>query len=255
MVLNFKNKTIVISGGTKGIGKQLAMVLIDRGANVVIGGRDYSSVKCLLREANKDHKKAIFVYTDLEKVDDCRKLFDSAVETFTKIDGFVNYAGVTPVASLTDCDEQTFDYIMNVNIKAAFFCTQFAIQHMKKNKSGSIILVGSAHAWGGEKDRAPYAISKGALLTLCEHISHNYATEKIRCNHVTMGWTATDGELSLRKNLGVCKEDLENEASKILPMGRMLTYDDHIQAFLYFLSDESSMVTGSNIRVTAGQYI
>ncbi len=255
MEKTFQNKTIVISGGTKGVGKELAFELINRGANVVIGGRDSDSVKSLLNNANKDEDKAIFVHTDLEKICDCKKLFDKAIEGFGQIDGFVNYAGVTPIASLTDCDESTYDHVMNINIKAAFFCTQLAIQHMKKARSGSIVLVGSAHAWSGEKNRAAYAISKGALLTLSEHIAHNYASDNIRCNHITLGWTATEGELSLRSEEGISEEQLRQEASKTIPMGRILNYSDHIPGFIYLLSDESSMVTGSNIRITAGQYI
>jgi len=120
---------------------------------------------------------------------------------------------------------------------------------------GSIVLVGSAHSWSGQKDRAAYAISKGALYTLSEHLSHNYAIDKIRCNFITMGWTPTDGELALRSKQGMSKDELINFASSKLPMGRMLTAEDHLPAIIYLLSDDSSMVSGSNIRVTAGEYI
>ena len=110
-------------------------------------------------------------------------------------------------------------------------------------------------SWSGEKDRAPYAISKGALFTLSEHISHNYSLEKIRCNFITMGWTATDGELLLRKEQGITKEILEKKASNIIPMGRLITYKDQIPAFIYLLSEDSSMMTGANLRITGGEYI
>ncbi len=250
-----KGKTIIITGGTKGIGKHLAIELIDRGANVVLGGRDRESIETIIQSANIDKKRALFVHTDLNIIKDCKKLFDRAEEVFGKIDGFVNYAGVTPVASLTDCDELTYDHIMNINTKAAFFCCQYAINLMKRSGGGSIILVGSAHSWSGEKDRAPYAISKGALYTLSEHIARNYASEKIRCNFITMGWTATEGELKMRKAQGVNKERLEKKASESIPMGRLLTYNDQIPGFIYLLSDDSSMITGANLRITGGQFI
>ena len=75
---------------------------------------------------------------------------------------------------------------------------------MKKNGGGSIVMYGSPHAWCGEKDRSIYACSKGALLTLTEHIAHHYAVDQIRCNFVTMGWVPTEGELTMRaaKNFG-----------------------------------------------------
>ena len=253
--MKLKDKTIVISGGTKGIGRRLVEEILLEGANVVIGGRDRESIKTIIQSANRDKHRALFVHTELEIIADCKKLFDRAEEAFGKIDGFVNYAGVTPVASLTSCDELTYDHIMNINIKAAFFCCQYAINLMKRNHGGSIILVGSAHSWSGEKDRAPYAISKGALYTLSEHIAHNYASEKIRCNFITMGWTATDGELQLRMEQGITREMLEKEASEAIPMGRLLTYNDQIPGFIYLLSDDSSMMTGANLRITGGQYI
>ena len=126
---------------------------------------------------------------------------------------------------------------------------------MRKNKGGSIVLTGSAHAWGGQKDRAAYACSKGVLLTLMEHIAHNYASEKIRCNYLTLGWTPTEGEISLRNNLGESESELRARASKILPMGRMCEYDDYVDAILYLFGDSSSMMTGSVFRITAGEYI
>lgn len=254
--MKLKNKTIVISGGTKGVGKQLVEQMLFEGANVAIGGRDYDSVKSIIESANINQLRALFVHTDLEKTEDCKLLFEEAVNEFGKIDGFVNYAGVTLVSGLTDCDEETFDLILNINTKAAFFCCQYAINAMKTNKfGGSIILVGSAHSWVGEKDRAAYAISKGALYTLAEHIAHNYSSNKIRCNFLTMGWTATEGELELRKAQGLSKNELESLASKSIPMGRMITYDDQVPAFIYLLSDDSLMMTGANLRITGGQYI
>jgi NAD(P)-dependent dehydrogenase (short-subunit alcohol dehydrogenase family) len=253
--MKLRNKTIVISGATKGIGKQLAIELINQGANVVLGGRDSASVKNVLEDANKSTQRAVFVHTDLEKVEDCKKLFDTAIEAFKKIDGFVNYAGITPVASLVDCSEETFDSVMGINTKAAYFCAQSVIKYMRESGGGSIVFVGSAHSWSGQKDRSAYAVSKGALFTLSEHIAHNYAEENIRSNYVTMGWTPTEGEIALRKQEGKSEKDLHTIASSAIPMGRMLTPEDHIAAFLYLLSDNSSMVTGSNIRITGGEYI
>ena len=197
----------------------------------------------------------IFVYCDLLKVDDCRNLFKIAFERFGKIDGFFNYAGVTPVSPLDTCDEETFDWVMDVNFKAAFFCCQEALKYMRMNNGGSIVLTGSAHAWGGQKDRAAYACSKGVLRILMEHIAHQYATEQIRCNYLTLGWTPTEGEVALRNSLGETEADLRKRAAEILPMGRMCERNDYMEALIYLMSDSSSMMTGSTFRVTAGEYI
>ena len=123
------------------------------------------------------------------------------------------------------------------------------------NGGGSIVLTGSAHAWGGQKDRAAYACSKGVLRILMEHISHQYAAEHIRCNYLTLGWTPTEGEVSLRNSQGETEAQLRKRASAILPMGRMCERNDYVEAIIYMLSDASVMMTGSTFRITAGEYI
>ena len=123
------------------------------------------------------------------------------------------------------------------------------------NGGGSIVLTGSAHAWSGQKDRAAYACSKGVLLTLMEHIAHNYANEHIRCNYLTLGWTPTEGEVALRKENGENEFELRKRAASVLPMGRMCERSDYIDGVIYMLSDSSSMMTGSVFRITAGEYI
>lgn len=249
------NKVIVISGGTKGVGRSAAEIFAERGAKVVIGGRDQAAAFKVLKMINIYKSEGMFVHTNLENVEDCKRLFDEAAACYGRIDGFFNYAGVTPVSPLDSCDEKTFDYIMDVNFKAAFFCCQQAVKYMRKNNGGSIVLTGSAHAWGGEKDRAAYACSKGVLLTLMEHISHNYAAEKIRCNYLTLGWTPTEGEVTLRNSMGESESELRKRAARILPMGRMCERSDYMEALVYLMSDESKMMTGSNFRITAGEYI
>lgn len=250
-----KDKVIVISGGTKGVGRAFAEVAGREGAKVVIGGRDQKAGKEAVRIIHTFGSDGIFVHCDLLNVDDCRHLFDAAYERFRKIDGFFNYAGVTPVCPLDSCDEDTFDWVMDVNFKAAFFCCQQAIKYMRLNGGGSIVLTGSAHAWGGEKDRAAYACSKGVLRTLMEHIAHQYASEMIRCNYLTLGWVPTEGEVALRNSHGESEAELRKRVASILPMGRMCEKSDYMEGLVYLMSDASAMMTGSTFRVTAGWYI
>ena len=250
-----KDKVIVISGGTKGVGRTMAEVCGREGAKVVIGGRDEMAAREAIRNIKTFGSDGIFVQTDLNSVEDCKNLFDVGYEKFGKIDGFFNYAGITPVSPLDTCDQQTFDNVMNINFRAAFFCCQQAIKYMRMNGGGSIVLTGSAHAWSGEKDRAAYACSKGVLRTLMEHIAHNYATEHIRCNYLTLGWTPTEGEVELRHSQGESEAELRKRAGAYLPMGRMCERTDYIEGIIYMLSDASSMMTGSTFRITAGEYI
>ena len=252
---HLQNKVIVISGGTKGVGRAFAEAAGQEGAIVVIGGRDKKAGEEIVNTIKDSKSDALFVYCDLLKVTDCRNLFDAAYERFGKIDGFFNYAGVTPVCPLDTCDEKIFDWVMDVNFKAAFFCCQQVIKYMRKNGGGSIVLAGSAHAWGGQKDRAAYACSKGVLRILMEHIAHQYATEHIRCNYLVIGWTPTEGEINFRKQMGENEEELRKRAALIIPMGRMCEINDYMEALVYLMSDNSKLMTGSIFRLTAGEYI
>jgi NAD(P)-dependent dehydrogenase (short-subunit alcohol dehydrogenase family) len=184
-----------------------------------------------------------------------QKFIDDVIDLWSYIDGIVFYAGITPISSLTDCTEELFDEIFDINLKSTFFITQKVIKNMIEKGGGSFVFFGSSHMESGQMDRAAYAISKGSLKILAEHIARRYAKYQIRANTIVMGWTPTEGELELRASLGVSKEELIDQASKYVPMGRMLTVNDPVPAVMYFLSDESSMVTGSTIRVNGGEYI
>ena len=87
------------------------------------------------------------------------------------------------------------------------------------------------------------------------HIAHQYASEQIRCNYLTLGWTPTEGEVALRNSQGMTEAELREQAAGILPMGRMCERTDYLDALIYMFSDSSSMMTGSIFRITAGEYI
>ena len=249
-------ETFVIAGGTKGVARQVVIELVKSGYNVVFG--DLGSVDDaheLLSSLVQYEGKADFILTDITKPTDCEQLFKYAYEKYKRIDGFFSYAGITPAQSLLDCTEDVHDNIFSVNVKGALFCSKHAIEYMIKGGGGSMVFTGSPHSDAGEIDRVSYACSKGAIVTLTNHIAKNYGKLNIRANYITMGWTPTEGELTLRAAQGMSKADLEKHASQFVPMGRMNTYDDIVPAILYLLLNKSLMVSGSNLRITGGWYM
>lgn len=246
-------KTIVINGGTKGVAKGIILTCLKQKYNVVFSGRNYEFGKEV--EKSFSNESCIFVKIENSEINTLENLFKVAIEKFGRVDGYIHYAGITPIASLLDCDEKIYDNIFDVNLKSAFFCSQFALKHMIKNGGGSIIYFGSSHMDYGQLDRAPYAISKGALYTLSNHIAHHYAKYKIRSNYIVMGWTNTESEIELRKAQGISEQELQEMAASIIPMGRMLTIEDPIPTVMHLLSDDSFMITGSIIRITGGEFI
>lgn len=247
-----KNKVIVITGGNKGVGRELAIECCRQGAKVVIGARGRDKGEETVERCKEIGGECTYVYTDLIKVADCENLIKMAAKTYGKINGFVNYAGILPAATLLESEEEMFDQVFGVNIKAAMFCCKYVIPEMKKIGGGSIVFIGSPHAYGGDKDRTIYALSKGALLTLMNHISSHYQSDQIRSNWVTMGWIATPGEMALRHAQGHDYEWLKNIAENLTPAGRIVEPVDLIPGILYYLSDLSPMVSHTEMDMTGG---
>ena len=246
-------KTIIINGGTKGVGKEIVLACLNVGYNVIFGGRDEIAAEKVLQSVNNDN--CHFIKIDNANLNSLQRMFTFANDKYNRVDGYVHYAGITPTSSILECEEKTYDNVFDINLKSAFFCTQYAINYMKDNGGGSLIYFGSAHMDYGQIDRAAYAITKGALNILSSHIAHHYAKYQIRSNYIVMGWTDTDGEIELRESQGISQEELQKKAAIIIPMGRMLNVNDPIPTVLHFLSDESSMITGSIVRITGGEFI
>lgn len=253
MEISLDGKVIVITGGTKGLGRAIAEAASESGAKVVISGRDQKGGEEITNIIKKKYNSdVIFVRSCLKDVKNCETLIQTAVDNFGKIDGLINYAGITSTATITDTSEKLFDDVFDINFKAAFFCSKFALREMLKYDGGSIVHIGSTHAYGGDIIRAAYGCSKGAMLTLSKHIAKNYCGYNIRSNFITMGWVVTPNEIKLTQSKGYDIEWLNKKGNEIIPMGRLQTNDDYIPMVIYLLSDLSSQLTGSEIHLTGG---
>ena len=247
-----QDKVVVITGATKGIGRAVALGAAKAGARLALGGRDQAAGDSLLAKIRDLGAEAVFVSGDLSQPSCCQALVEAAMKRFGRLDGLVNYAGtVRASAPLLTTDEQMLDWIMGVNFKSAFFTTKAAVAAMAGH-GGSIVFMGSLHAFGGEKDRPAYACSKGAMYTLFRHMARNYADQGIRSNWVTIGWVATPGEVLFRQEQGLKEGWLDSAGERIMPMGRLQTDEDYVGGVLYLLSDLASQTCGSEIKITGG---
>ena len=247
-------KTVMILGGTKGVGKEILKSCLYKGYNVSFCGRNLEEGNKIISSFGQE-SKLYFHQIDLNSITEIENYFKNTIDRFGRIDALILYAGITPVASIIDTEEAVYDSVFNVNLKAPFFLLKHVLKSMIEFNAGSIVFFGSAHMDYGQIDRTAYALTKGTLYTLSNHIAHHYAKYGIRSNYLVMGWTNTEGELKLRAEEGVSEEELKKKASKILPMGRMLDTLDPVPAVMYFISDDSAMVTGSILRVTGGEFI
>lgn len=247
-------KTVMILGGTKGVGKEILKSCLEKGYQVAFCGRKASEGKEIIQQLHAEDK-LYFHELDLNSTEAITDYYEQTLKRFEKIDALILYAGITPVASLLDTEEDLYDSVFNINLKAPYFLLKQVLKSMMDHNYGSIVFFGSAHMDYGEIDRAPYALTKNALYTLSNHIAHHYAKYGIRSNYLVMGWTNTEGEVALRTQEGMSEDELKSKASSIVPMGRMLNSYDPVPAVLYFISDASAMTTGSLLRITGGEYI
>lgn len=247
-------KTVMLLGGTKGVGKEILKSCLNKGYNVSFCGRD-ADLGAEMIKSLKAEDKLYFHKIDLNSINGIEDYFNETIERFHKIDALVLYAGITPVASIVDTEEDLYDQVFNVNLKAPYFLIKHVLKSMMKFKTGSIVFFGSAHMDYGQADRTAYALTKSTLYTLSTHLAHHYAKYGIRSNYVVMGWTSTEGELKLRASEGISEDQLKNNAGSIIPMGRMLNPSDPVPAVMHLISDDSAMTTGSIMRITGGEYI
>ncbi|MEH6514389.1 MAG: SDR family oxidoreductase, partial [Maribacter arcticus] len=232
-------KTVMIVGGTTGVGNEILKSCLKKGYNVSFCDRNPDDGNEIIQSLQAENK-LYFHKVDLNSIDEIENFFIQTIKRFKRIDALVLYAGITPISSIIETEEDVFDSVFNVNLKSPFFLIKHVLKSMMEFKTGSIIFFGSAHMDYGMKNRAAYALTKSTLFTLSTHIAHHYAEFGIRSNYVVMGWTNTEGEIELRESEGMSEEELKRKAAKILPMGRMLNRFDPIPAVMHLISDESA---------------
>ena len=244
--MKLTDKVAIITGAASGMGKAMAILFAQEGASVVLADIDDTGGEqtvCAIISANG---KAVFVHTDVSKPSDVKNLVNAALDEFPKIDILVNNAGIfmkmTPVEEI---DESIWDRIYSVNVKGVFHGAKYVVPVMKKAGGGVIINTASMTGHRPGSMQSAYASSKGATITLTKALASELAPHGIRVNCICPALTETPMLFN--------SELWEHVSDATHPMGRLSKPEDIAPAALYLASDDSSMVTGICLDVTAGQ--
>jgi NAD(P)-dependent dehydrogenase (short-subunit alcohol dehydrogenase family) len=245
------NKVAIITGAAVGIGKAAALLFAGEGACIVVADIDQRLGQQTAEEINSSGGQALFVKTDLTKLEDVRRLIDLTRQHYNRLDILYNNAGVNHFGRIVDTEEADWERVMNTNVKSVFLTAKFAIPLMKASGGGVIINTASAAALVGLRNLAAYTASKGAVLALTRNIALDYAADKIRCIALCPGVTAT--EMTEK----VINSDPDPAAARarfdrVIPRGYMAKPEEIARVALFLASDESSYITGAAIAVDGG---
>lgn len=241
------NKTIVVTGGSRGVGKDIALTFAKLGANVVISGRDEQTLNATLSELQEHNKNCIAVPGDLRRISAVKALIETAAAKFGTIDVLVNNAGINIAKPALEVTEEDWDTVLDLNLKTAFFASQAAAPYMIAQKSGKIINIASQMAFVGYIKRAAYCSSKGGLVQLTKALAVEWAQHGVRVNAVAPTFIETEFTAKMFEDESF-KQDVE---SRILLDG-LSKPQDTSGAVLYLASNLANFVTGETIKVDGG---
>ena len=248
--MELKGKTAIVTGSGRGIGEGIALVLAREGANLVINDRKLTQdAEGVVKKIKAMGGKAIAVKADISKKNEVTAMAEEAIRQFGAIDILVNNAGIESHPVLTmELAEESWDRVLNVNLKGSFLCCQAVIPQMMKQNKGRIINIGSTAsiriAFFGSVE---YTASKYGQAGLAAHLAWELADSNITVNTVCPGAVQTP-----LMEQGTTPEYREMTVKRMVPLGRFSTIEDIGEAVSFLASDRAAMITGQMIPVDGG---
>ena len=247
---SLSGKVVLVTGGSRGIGKAIAVGLARFGADVAVTSRKLPDLEEVAKEIRGLGRRSMAVATHVGRIDEINSLVPRVKEEFGRIDILVNNAGTNPtMSSAIDIEERAWDSIMNLNLKGLFFLSQTVARLMKGQGGGQIINVASVA--GITPDILPvYSISKAGVIMATKVMAQQWAQYNIRVNAIAPGLTKTRFSEALWSN-----PDIEKAVMARTPLQRVAEADEMVGAVIFLASNASSYVTGHVLVVDGGTVI
>ncbi len=241
-----QGKVALITGGSRGIGEAIVLTFAQQGADIAFTYlSSEENAQAVAKEAGNFGVKVIAYKSDASDYQQAEKLINDVTAEFGKIDILINNAGITKDTLMLRMSEEQWDQVMDVNLKSVFNLTKHVLKPMMKNKSGSIINMGSVVGVFGNAGQANYAASKAGIIGFSKSIAKEVGSRNIRCNVIAPGFIETD-------MTHVLSEDQKKAYTDSIPLKRLGLGDDVAQACVYLGSDMSLYVTGQVLSVCGG---
>ena len=239
--MRLKDKVVVITGGTSGIGAAIARVVVREGGKAFITGIVESEGNALVKELGSNSGLCI---ADLAEPASPKKIADEAVKTFGRIDSLVNCAAIFDQSNVENLKYENYQRMMQINLTAALFLIQACMPELKKNK-GAVLNIGSVNAHAGEANLLAYSMSKGAMVTMTRNLGNALGVAGVRVNQINPGWILTDREKRMKIEQGLGDEWWLKQSKMDVPSGTMTTPEQLAEGCIYWIGDESKPFTAT----------
>lgn len=246
--MRLKGKVALVTGSSRGVGRAIALAYAKEGANVVVNyTANQTAGQEVVAAIEKMGSKAALVKADVSKAVDAEALVQKGIDEFGGLDILVNNAGLSRPAMLLKMSEEQWDEVVDIHLKGAFLCTQFAARYMTEQNKGKIINVTSVAGLVGTVGQINYSAAKGGLLSFTKSAARELARYEICVNVICLGIVATDMTEKIRTD-----EKLKEIYMNRILLKRFAEPDDISPAFVFLGSDESSYITGQLLCVDGG---
>ena len=245
----FNDQIVLVTGGTRGIGRAIALEFGRKGAKLVV---NYTSseekAKALVSELAEMGCEAVAIQADVSRAEDAERLVSEAVKAFGRVDVLVNNAGITRDNLLIRMKESDWDEVMNVNLKGAFLMSKAVGKLMLKQRSGAMVNLTSVVGIMGNAGQANYSASKAGVIGLTKSLAREFASRGVRVNAVAPGYILTD-------MTSVLSDEATSHFTSQIPLGRAGTPEDVAKAVCFLCSEDSAYMTGQVLHVDGGMLI
>jgi 3-oxoacyl-[acyl-carrier protein] reductase len=257
--MRLREKVALVTGSAKGIGKAIGIALAREGCDVIVSDIDVEPLDGVVQEIKKIGRRSIAIVADVCDQKQVNNMVDKCVERFGKIDILVNNAGGSmgtpmelPPKVIGDVTEHHWDLVIDTNLKGTFFCTQAALKHMRKQKSGKIVNISSLAGRIGHLETSPhYSAAKAGVLGLTRHVAKEVGPYGINVNTICPGFIISGPRIERlwqeRQETGKA-DKMMNE----IALGRLGRVEEVAGVVVFLCSNEASYITGATIDVNGG---